>query len=186
MRKRRGGFTLPEIMIAMTIFLLVVMGVLTTHIFGLKMATVNQTKLQATREAREALNRVRNDIRSGRIVYIGTGTDSSFTRIPVNNPQRGNAVLIHPTLNTNQFVLYYLDSSEDVLKRRSSSGQIAVVANYITNSMPFQAEDYLGQVLTNDLNNRVVRMNLEFYQWEFPEEFDYYRLQTKVTRRAIE
>jgi prepilin-type N-terminal cleavage/methylation domain-containing protein len=182
----RGGFTLPEIMIAMTIFLLVIMGVLTTHIFGLKLATVNQSKLIATQDAREALNRVRDDIRSAKIVYVGNGTAGSFARIPANSPQQGNAILIHQTVNTNRFVQYYLDTSDDTLKRRTSGGQIVEVANFITNLVPFRAENYLGQVLTNDQNNRVIRMNLEFYQWEFPEEYDYYGLQTKVTRRAIE
>lgn len=181
-----AGFTLPEIMIAMTIFLLVVMGVLTTHIFGLKMATVNQCKLVATQDAREALNRVRDDIRSGKIVYVGNGSESSFTRIPANSPQQGNAILIHQTLNTNRFVQYFVDTSDETLKRRSSAGPVVVVANFVTNLVPFRAENYLGQVLTNNQNNRVIRMNLEFYQWEFPEEYDYYGLQTKVTRRAIE
>ena len=185
-RVRNTGFTLPEIMVAMTIFLLVVMGVLTTHIFGLKMAAVNQSKLLATQDAREALNHVRDDIRSGKIVYVGNGTESSFTRIPANRPQQGNSILIHQTLNTNRFVQYFLDPSDDALKRRNSGGQIVVVANFITNLIPFRAENCLGQVLTNDQNNRVIRMNLEFYQWEFPEEYDYYGLQTKVTRRAIE
>jgi hypothetical protein len=41
-------------------------------------------------------------------------------------------------------------------------------------------------VLTNDQNNRVIRMNLEFYQWEFSDVYEYYRLQTKITCRAIE
>lgn len=185
-RSGNAAFTLPEIMIAMTIFLLVVMGVLTTHIFGLKMATVNQSKLMATQDAREALNRVRDDIRSGKIVYVGNGTESSFSRISANSPQQGNAILIHQTLNTNRFVQYFLDTSDETLKRRSSAGQVVVVANFVTNLVPFRAENYLGQVLTNDQNNRVIRMNLEFYQWEFPEEYDYYGLQTKVTRRAIE
>jgi len=185
-RVKHAGFTLPEVMIAMGVFSLVVMGVVTTHIFGLQMATMNQSKLLATQDAREALNRVRDDIRSGKIVYVGNGNSSSFTRIPANSPQQGNAILIHPNLNTNRFVQYYLDATDDALKRRTSGGRLDVVANYITNLIPFRAENHLGQVLTNDQNNRVIRMNLEFYQWEFHEEFDYYRLQTKVTRRAIE
>jgi len=183
---RNTGFTVPEIMISMTIFLLVVLGVLTTHIFGLKMATVNQSKLVATQDAREALNNVRDDIRSGKIVYVGNGTANSFTRIPANSPQQGNSILIHQTLNTNRFIQYFVDFSDDTLKRRESGSEVAVIANFITNLIPFRAENYLGQVLTNDQNNRVIRMNLEFYQWEFPEEYDYYGLQTKVTRRAIE
>lgn len=185
-RQRDAGFTLPEIMISMTVFLLVILGVLATHIFGLKLATVNQTKLVATHNAREALNRVREDIRSAKIVYVGNGNASSFTRIAPNHPQEGNAILIHRTLNTNGFVQYYLDASDDTLKRRTSAGQTVDVANFVTNLVLFHAENYLGQVLTNDQNNRVIRMNLEFYQWEFPEAFDYYGLQTKVTRRAIE
>lgn len=183
---REAAFTLPEIMVAMAIFSLVVLGVLTTHIFGLKMATINQSKLLATQDAREALNRVRDDIRSGKIVYVGNGGSNSFVRIPANSPQQGNSILIHQTVNTNRFVQYFLDAADDALKRRTSGGQIDVVANYITNMIPFRAEDHLGRVLTNNQNNRVIRMNLEFYQWEFPEEYDYYRLQTKVTRRAIE
>ncbi|MCL4785466.1 MAG: prepilin-type N-terminal cleavage/methylation domain-containing protein [Verrucomicrobia bacterium] len=183
---RRRGFTLPEIMIAMGVFMLVVLGVVSTHIFGLKMATITQTKLVSTQDAREALNRVRDDIRSAKIVYVGNGTSTSFTPIAPNSPQQGNAILIHQSLNTNRFVQYFLDPNEDALKRRTSGGRLDVVANYITNTVPFRAEDHFGRVLTNNQNNRVIRMQLEFYQWEYPEAYDYYRLQTKVTRRAIE
>ena len=65
--------------------------------------------------------------------------------------------------------------------------------NYVTNDIAFRAEDFRGQVLTNNQNNRVIRMILEFYQWEFPVAtvgtnglYDYYRLQTRITRRTIE
>ena len=46
--------------------------------------------------------------------------------------------------------------------------------------------------LTNDLNNRIIKMTLDFCQWELPSAqvpggyFDYYRLQTRMTRRTIE
>lgn len=185
-RPKNVAFTLPEVMIAMGVFSLVVMGVISSHIFGLKMATMTRTKLITTHEAREALNRVREDVRSGRIVYVGNGSSSSFTHIPANSPQQGNAVLIHQTVNTNRFVQYFMDSADDTLKRRTSGGQVDVIANYITNTIIFRAEDYLGNVLTNDQNNRVIRMNLEFYQWEFSDVYEYYRLQTKITCRAIE
>jgi hypothetical protein len=59
--------------------------------------------------------------------------------------------------------------------------------------MVFRAEDFRGNILTNDRNNRVIRMMLEFYQWEYPIAsagpggmYDYYRLQTRITRRLIE
>jgi hypothetical protein len=68
-----------------------------------------------------------------------------------------------------------------------------VVARFVTNQVGFAAEDYAGNVLNTDQNNRVVRMNLQFYQWEFPVAragagayYDYYQLQTRMTRRTIE
>ena len=39
------GFTLPEVLIATTVFLLVIIGVVAANLFGLKMFQVTQTKL---------------------------------------------------------------------------------------------------------------------------------------------
>lgn len=70
-----------------------------------------------------------------------------------------------------------------------------VVANYITNQNIFFAEDYMANVLTNNQDNRVIQMTMYFSQWEYPiaiigsndiNAYDYYRLQTRATRRAIE
>jgi hypothetical protein len=70
---------------------------------------------------------------------------------------------------------------------------VMVVANAITNSMVFTSEDYTGTVLTNNLNNRVIGMTLQFYQLEYPTVpigpgafYDFYQLRTKITRRALE
>lgn len=194
---RRGGefaYTLTEILIATALFTLVIVIVIYTHIFGLRMATLADTKLSATHNAREALNQVRDEIRSGKILYVGNGDNSTFTRLPVSAPQIGNALQIHPTANTNVFVRYYLDPEEKSLMRKTSGGgEVEKIARYLTNQLVFQAEDHLGNVLTNDQNNRVIRMQLEFYQWEFPiarvgggNYYSYYRLQTRITRRAIE
>ena len=68
-----------------------------------------------------------------------------------------------------------------------------MVARTITNTVVFRAQDYLGRVLTNNQNNRVIGLNLQFYQIEFPVYligpgyyFDYYELRTKITRRVLE
>jgi hypothetical protein len=52
--------------------------------------------------------------------------------------------------------------------------------------MVFRAQDYLGNVLTNSQNNRVIHLTLEFYQPQplLPDP-DYYKLETSVTRRAL-
>lgn len=193
-RARISAFTLTEILTATAIFGLVTVGVVYTHLFGLKMATLTNSELTTTHDAREALNRVRDEIRSGKILNVGNGDEVTFTPIPVNNPQVGNALQIYPTNGANNYVLYYLDGEDHSLKRRvSGSDQIEVIALCVTNQMVFSAEDQLGNVLTNDRNNRVISMTLEFSQEEFPVArvsgggyFDSYRLQTRIARRAIE
>ena len=193
-RVRTSAFTLTEILIATALFSLVTVGVVYTHVFGLKMAALTDSKLAATHHAREALNRVRDEIRSGKLLYVGNGDGATFTHTAADSPQVGNALQIHRTADTNVFVRYYLDTAEKSLMRKASDdNQIEQIAKYITNQMVFQAEDHLGQALTNDQNNCVIRMTLEFYQWEFPiaragggSYYDSYRLQTKIARRAIE
>jgi prepilin-type N-terminal cleavage/methylation domain-containing protein len=188
---RRSAFTLTELMIAVGLFSLVVMGSILSHLVGLRMCTINQTKLKTTHSARAALNQTEDDIRTATKVEVGNGSASGFTNITGNLPRQGNAIQIYPTLSTNTFVRYYVDTSDQTLKRVLSGGTFLAIANYITNTIPFTAEDYAGNVLTNDQNNRVIRMNFEFYQWEFASPnpggrnvYDYFRVQTKIARRA--
>src|SRR4051812_8069802 len=189
---RRAAFTITELMIAVGLFSLVVMGSILSHLVGVRMCAINQTKLKTTHSARAALNRTEDDIRTASEIKIGTGNASGFTNVIGNLPRQENAIQIYPTLNTNIFVRYYLDSSDQTLKRVLSNGAFEAIANYITNTIPFTAEDYAGNVLTNDQNNRVIRMNFEFYQWEFASpnpggrsSYDYFRVQTKIARRAL-
>lgn len=192
--RRCRGFTLAELMTAMAIFSLVVVAMVSIQIFGMRMYRISETKLAATANGRRALNQIRDDIRTAKILIVGNGTGATFSKIPDNQPQIGNAIQIYPTTNLNNYVRYYLDSSDNSLKRLVSvNNATEVIASYITNQLVFQAEDYRGNVLTNDQNNRVIHMTVEFYQWEYPVAsagnggmYDYYRLQTRITRRAIE
>jgi type II secretory pathway pseudopilin PulG len=190
----RSAFTLAEIMIAMGLFSLAVIGVVYAHLVGMRMFTITSTRLSASDSARKVLNRVRDDVRSGKILNVGNGDGAHFTNIAFNGLRQGNALQIHPTTDTNVFIRYYLDSASQCLVRTASgTGQVEVLAPYLTNRIAFYAEDCTGHTLTNDSNNRVVKLVLDFYQWEFPVAqvgagafYDYYHLQTRVTRRAIE
>jgi type II secretory pathway pseudopilin PulG len=42
------GFTLPEMLIAMTVFMLMIGGIIAANLFGLRMFQVTATKLNAT------------------------------------------------------------------------------------------------------------------------------------------
>ena len=67
------------------------------------------------------------------------------------------------------------------------------MASAISNQVVFTAENHLGQVLTNNNNNRVIGLTLQFYQLQYPTInigpgglYDFYQLRTRITRRALE
>ncbi|HXS68979.1 MAG TPA: prepilin-type N-terminal cleavage/methylation domain-containing protein [Candidatus Polarisedimenticolia bacterium] len=194
-RERAQGFTLTEMMVTMAIFGMVVVGLLSLHIFGIKLNAMVDVKLQATEDSRRALGRLVGDIHSAGIVKVGTGDASGFTEAAFNTAQQGNAVQVYPVkTNTTKFVRYYLDSSDNQLMRLDSAAATPTfVSGWVTNSIIFSSEDFSGNVLSNNLNNRVIGINMEFYKLDNPmisfghgSYYDYYRLQTKVTRRALE
>jgi prepilin-type N-terminal cleavage/methylation domain-containing protein len=189
----RAAFTLTEMMVAMAIFSLVVVSIVYSHLYGLKMFNITSTKLIASHGARAVLNHVRDEIRSGKVLYVGNGNSTTFNLVATNTPRQGNALQICPTSNTNIFVRYFRDPADQKLKRAvSGSSTVEVVASYITNQIVFSAEDFQGNPLTNEINTRVIKMSLDFCQWELPSTqvsggyFDYYRLQTRMTRRMLQ
>jgi hypothetical protein len=190
-RLRLFGFTLAEAQIAMAVFALMMAGVLTGHLYGLRMNQVTRCKLGASDEARKAIGKLFEEIRTAKYVRVGTGTLNTFLEITnLNIVQQGNALRITPGTNTD-FIQYYWDSADKKLKRTTTGASAAlVVANSISNSMVFTLEDFQGKPLTNTQNNFVVGLKLEFYQLDFPDVaigpgqlFDYYQLRTKVTKR---
>jgi len=189
------GFTLTEMMVTMAIFGMVVVGLLSLHIFGLKLNAMVDVKLQATEDSRRALGRLVTDIHSAGIVKVGTGDATKFTEAAFNTAQEGNALQVYPVkTNTAKFVRYYLDGSDNQLMRLDSAATAPTfVSGWVTNSIIFSSEDFSGNVLSNNLNNRVIGIDMEFYKLDNPmisfghgSYYDYYRLQTKVTRRALE
>ena len=190
-----GAFTIPEMMITLTIFSLLVIAAVYSHIFGLKLNAFTQAKLNATHNARAALNTTRDEIRSAKKLYVGYGGPNAFTNTPPNKAQQGNAVQIYATDSTNDFVRFYMDPAQETLNRVVVAGgntSAQVLAKFMTNLIAFHVEDFAGNILTNDQNNRVICMNFEIYQFEFaplqagrPAFYDYYHLQTKVARRAV-
>src|SRR5438552_2085198 len=119
--------------------------------------------------ARSAVNRVSDEIRAAKMVEIGNGNSASFSVIADNLPQIGNALQVYASTNTNSFVRYFMDPKESALKSMPSGSSAAtVVASFVTNALVFRAEDFLGNVLTNNQDNRVIKMTLEFYQLQYP------------------
>jgi prepilin-type N-terminal cleavage/methylation domain-containing protein len=213
------GFTLVEMMVALAIFALIIFVTVDTEIYAARVYTLAATKLSATAGARAALNDIRDKIRQGQVVnignYIWNGDDpvgTNFSPIADGDPQQGNALIIYPSAaNTNSFTLMYLQpgtgtnfalgspASTNALILETYTNGILVqsndVADFITNQLVFTAQDYEDNILTNNVNNRVIQIQLFFSQWEYPIAFigtngfnayDYYRIQTRVTRRLFD
>ena len=191
--KGQNAFTLVETMVTMAIFLFIMTGVLSSYMYGLRMFEITKPKLSASDDAREAISKLVNEIRSAKLVRIGNGTLNSFTAVGVNAAQTGSAIQIYATTDTNSFVRYYWDAGEQKLKRLESGAvTFSVMANAVTNAQVFTSEDMAGNIITNNLNNRVIGLSLQFNQIQYPimavgpgNYYDFYQLRTKITRRVL-
>jgi prepilin-type N-terminal cleavage/methylation domain-containing protein len=188
---RMQGFTLAEMMIASAVFTLAIGGVIASHLYGMRMYEIAKAKLGVTYEARTTLMTLLTDVRSATEVNIGTGTATTFTEAANGALQQGNSIRIFPSTNQSQYIQYFKDSSGMLKRYTNGMATPTVVVHSITNSVVFLAEDFRGNVLTNNQNNRVIHLFLEFYQVQYPivpipgQLFEYYRWQTKMTRRTL-
>ena len=80
LRLAHGGFTLIQMMVAVSIFLMVVTGSVVSHFYGLKMFDATQSKLGANTSASRVMDLLTTDIRSAYNLEIGNGTSNTFTR----------------------------------------------------------------------------------------------------------
>ena len=193
-RRSLSAYTLTEIMVTMAIIVMVMAAVISSHLLGLRLFELTKSKLGASDEARRAVASMISEIRSAKNVRVGNGNPGSFTAAGVNTPHLGNAIQVFPSTNTDYWVTYFWDSSDQKLKRAPSNVATAtVIASSISNNNQavFCAEDFRGNTLTNDFKDYVVGVNLQFYQLQFPSVsvgpgklYDYYQLQTRVTPRA--
>ena len=182
------GFTLPELLIALTIFIIVIAGVIFANLFGLKMLQLNATKLNATAWSRITFEKITDEIRASRSLYVGNMSNSVFVGLLDGEAQQGTSLLLYPTTNTTSFILYYLDASDQSFRRVTEQSNSAVIlADTITNTIVFTAQNLQGNVLTNKQDNQMIHLALEFYQPKrFMEGSDYYKLETTVARRAVQ
>lgn len=193
----RDAFTLPEILIALAIFMLVLGGIVTGNLFGLRMFQVNQDKLNATEWSRRTFGKITDEVRSCSSVTVGNMTTNEvFTGLLPGEMLEGNAIEIQPGTNATSLIFYFVDSIDQTFRRKEQlpgGTNTFILADSATNTMVFSAQNFSGNVMTNTSsgselqNNQIIHLTLEFYQ---PERFlvgpDSYRLETSVTRRAVQ
>jgi len=193
---QRLGMTLVELMIAMGIFSAVSVGLLYTHVFCLRQDQLVNSKLGASDQSRRGFNLLTEDIRSAKIWEIGTSTGggTNFTPIALDTPQQGNALRLSYTTNFADGVQYYFDTNTmsvdggKLRRYKPASGESRLIADYLTNTMYFRAEDYRGVTQSNRTHKGVIKVLMEFAQYQYPLTrvgpgyfYDYYKLEFKLT-----
>ena len=191
--RRSAAFTLVEVLITMVTMVMVVGAAMSAYIYGLRTVQFVKPKLGASDEARQAVSLLTEEIRGARSIKVGSGNIGSFSEVAPFAAQVGSAIQLYPTTNTSSYIRYFWDSTDSKLKR-TTNGMTStyVVANSISNQMVFRAEDFAGNLLSNNFNNRVIAMELNFFQIQYPitpvgpgNYYDFYRLRSKITRRTL-
>jgi type II secretory pathway pseudopilin PulG len=181
-----GGFTLAELLIAITVFMFVVSGILAANLYGLKMFRITETTLNATDEARKSIGKMTDEIRTCKGTWVGNVKNGVFEALLDGEIQHGTGLLIQPTSNPTNFVIYFVNPSDETFRRTTSAPDTTtILARSITNKVVFASQDHRGNVLTNNQNNRVIHLGLEFYQPKRAMQLsDYFKFETSVTRRT--
>jgi len=173
---------------AMAVFLLMLGGIIAANLWGLRMFQVTDTKLNMTTWSRQTVETIATEIHSCNSVSVGNITNGVFEGLLNGETQQGTALLVYPTTNTTNYIVYFVSSSDQTFRRATDqAGSAEILADSVTNTIAFTAQDFSGNVLTNNQNNRVIHLTLEFYQpARFLQNADYYKLETSMTRRALE
>src|SRR3954462_5883624 len=106
-RQRRLAFTLTETMITASLAVVLLGGLITGHLAGIRMFQYTRTKLGGNDDARSAISHMIEEIRSAKKVKIGNGDIGNFTECGLDERQEGNAVQIYPTAATNEYIRYF-------------------------------------------------------------------------------
>ena len=195
-----AAFTLVEMMVTVALFSMVVLAIIGLQLYAMKVYTLGATMLNATTSGRQTMNAIRDQIRSGKIVMVGTfdGTNGSgFSQAPLGALQEGNALEIEYTnTSSTNFLIFYQDPATTNLYSFSNSPATSFtrtaevpVAYCVTNYYCFFAENYQGLVQTNYVNNSVIHVMLQFYQWQSTiggsaaNSYNYYSLNTRIDHR---
>ena len=191
-RAGQAGFTLVEILVTSMVALIIVGALMSSYMYGMRMFEVVKPKLGTSDQARNTISKMILEVRSAGSIQVGTGSEAGFTAAGVNTKQQGNAIQIFPRVETtNAFVRYFRDDSDDTLRRITDRDtESAVMARDVTNAIPFTAEDFGGNVLSNRQNNKVIGLYLQFSSLPYTTAkpgagslYDYYQLRTRITRR---
>ena len=197
---RRRGMTLIEVMIASTVMIAVIAGVMSANFLGLRQAKLMESKAGANDAARRYVNLLLYDIRSAKGYDIGSMSGTNFIAITNGNFQGTALKLFVVASSTNQvidntrYLLYYFDTAQAasgngfLWRQNSTNGVATIVVSNLVNTLYFTSEDYLGNTQTVRTFKGVVHATLQFTQFQYPLTavgtnglFDSYRMDCRAT-----
>jgi type II secretory pathway pseudopilin PulG len=197
------AFTLVEMVVTVAVFSFIIAGIVAVQLFAMRIYTLGATKLSATSGARQTLNAIRDQVRSSKIAYVGTYSNSTgFARLPLGSLQMGNALELATTNGSyTNYTVYYLDTWDptNTLYSYNLSNNLTSLltaqAFYVTNYYCFYGENYAGVTTSDYENNTVIHVFLQFYQWQYPlgfvgtnalNAYNFYNISARVMRRAAD
>ena len=188
----RGGLTLPEMLTTVAVFSLLIIGMVYTTLFCLRLDELANSKAGASDSARRGFDKLTSDIRGSKLWFIGNGNQTGFTPCGNLTNQLGNALKVNYTTDTNSYVIYYFDTNAGALFRYTNGMTTSqLVMNGLTNvsgsSMSFHAERYDGTTLSDLQFKYVIVAIMEFCQYQYPLTkvgpnyyYNYYKMQLKI------
>jgi hypothetical protein len=176
------AFTLVETVVCMGVFGLVVVAFVYAQMFGFRYDQMTNAKMGASDEARRSFGLLANDIESAKLWRVGSGSASAFAPCGNGSNQIGNTIQLSPSTDTNRYIRYFFDSTNKTLSRfDSSTASTRLIADNLTNTFTFRAEDYLGAPVTNLQYKYLIHVLLEFSQRTYPKAWDYYKIDFRLT-----
>lgn len=181
----RRAFSMVELLFALGIFLMVMAGVVSLPILGLKMNALSASKLKSTAASVKILNQIRNQVLEASSVVVGNGGDTTFAATGTT----GNALQVYPPGgNTNNYIRFFLSTKTFALYEwYSTNNQLWLLAPNITNETVFQTVDFQGKTSSSSQEHYAIKMTLQFAQLNYKiptNSYEYYTLETEMTPRG--
>lgn len=193
----QAGHTLLEVMFASAILIMIVLALLSAHLFGLRQNQLVESKSGASDSSRRVLQKLPKDIRSAKMWNIGNMNGTTFVPI-TNGSLQGTALRLCLTTNGSDFTTYYFDLSDTnndngkLMRSPSGNWSPVVLASNLINTLYFRAEDYNGTLQSASLGSRsyknVIHVTLQFRQFQYPLTrvgpnalYDFYKLEFIAT-----
>jgi hypothetical protein len=192
-RIQQAAFTLTEVLVSGTLFVMLMGGFLAAHLFGARLYEMSKVKLSLTDATPRIFNQLADDIRSAKVLQVGKGSSNSFVPASLSAARMGNALQLSPSKTGQPSIRYFLDSNDLKLKRLNEDGAVTLIAESITNTLVFSIVNRFNQVLTNEQPRKIIQVDLASSvnktngtPYGLGNNSGHYRLTTKIAARASE